>query len=56
MKGKTLKFYDVKAKKKFSTDKYRTTIKKNPRTKLRMKFAIAKGPSGNDCWRVLGKA
>ena len=54
--GKKLKFYDVKAKKKFTTDKYKTVTKKNPRTKIKMKFAVAKAPSGIESWRILGKA
>ena len=39
---KKLNFYDLKAKKKFTTDKYRTVTKRNKRTKVNMKFAIAK--------------
>jgi len=44
-----LKFYDVKGKKKFTSDKYRIVTKKGRR------FAIAKAPSGIDAWRILGK-
>ena len=54
--GKKLKFYDVKAKKKFTTDKYKKVTRKNPRTKIKMKFAVAKAPSGIESWRILGKA
>ena len=44
-----LSFYDVKSKKKFTTDKYRI-VKKGPR-----RFAVAKSKSGpHECWRVLG--
>ena len=45
-----LSFYDLKAKKKFTTDKYRTVTKKG------RKFAVAKAPSGIESWRILGKA
>ena len=43
-----LKFYDVKGKKSFTTDKYRI-VKKGGR-----KFAVAKAPSGIEAWRVMG--
>ena len=46
----TLKFYDLKGKKSFTTDKYRTVVKKG------RKFAIAKAPSGIDAWRIMGNA
>jgi len=45
-----LSFYDLKKKKKFMSSNYKITTRKGRR------FAIAKGPSGNDCWRVLGMA
>ena len=45
-----LKFYDVKGKKSFTTDKYRTTTRNGRR------FAVAKAPSGVESWRVLGMA
>ena len=44
----TLSFYDLKAKKKFKTDKYKIVTKKKRR------FAIAKAPSGIPSWRILG--
>jgi hypothetical protein len=44
-----LKFYDVKSKKGFSTDKYNVR-KKGPRT-----FAVAKAPSGIPAWRIMPK-
>ena len=47
---KTLKFYDVKGKKSFTTSKY--VIKK----KGKRKFAVADAPSGIKAWRILGKA
>jgi len=53
---KKLKFYDMKGKKNFMSDKYRTEKKKNKRTGVTMKFAVAKAPSGIESWRVLGKA
>ena len=43
-----LKFYDLKAKKSFTTDKYKK-VTKNKRI-----FAVAKAPSGVQSWRVLG--
>jgi len=43
-----LNFYDLKGKKKFTSDKYKTVVKKGRR------FAIAKAPSGIDSWRILG--
>lgn len=51
-----LKFYDVKKKKSFTTDKYKVVNKKNSKTKKMMKFAVAKAPSGIEAWRVLGSA
>jgi len=56
MKNAKLSFYDLKSKKKFTTDKYTTKIIKNKRTKVKMKFAIADAPSGIKSWRVMGKA
>jgi hypothetical protein len=44
-----IKFYDLKAKKSFTTDKYKVVVKKGKR------FAVAKAPSGIDSWRILGK-
>jgi len=45
-----LKFYDVKAKKSFISDKYKIVRKKGRR------FAIAKSPySGIDAYRILGR-
>jgi hypothetical protein len=42
-----LKFYSMRDKKAFTTENYNIK-KKSGRT-----FAIAKGPSGNDCYRVM---
>lgn len=48
-----LKFYDVKGKKSFTTDRYKFTSK---RTKAGMRyFAIAKAPSGIQAWRIVSK-
>jgi len=46
---KSLKFYNVKTKKSFTTSTYRTTTRKG------RKFAVAKN-AGIECWRILGKA
>ncbi len=43
-----LKFYDLKAKKVFFTNKWKTTIRGKRR------FAVAKAPSGCPAWRILG--
>jgi hypothetical protein len=45
-----MSFYDVATKKKFMTDKYKTVVKAGRR------YAIAIGPKGNQCWRILGAA
>jgi len=44
-----LKFYDVKAKKSFMTDKYKMVTKKG------RKFAVAKAPSGIEAYRIVSK-
>jgi hypothetical protein len=44
-----LKFFDLKAKKTFMTDKYSVRMK-GPR-----KFAVAKAPSGIPAWRIMSK-
>ena len=48
----TLKFYDLKSRKSFSTDKYKIVPKK-VKGKTRY-FAVAKAPSGIDAWRIVG--
>ena len=50
-----LKFYDVKAKKKFITNKYRLTSMSNKRSKRRTYFAVANAPSGIKAWRIVSK-
>lgn len=44
-----LSFYDMKSKKKFTTDKYKIIVKKGRR------FAVAKAPSGVDSYRIVGR-
>ena len=44
-----LKFYDLKARKAFTTDKYKPVVKSG------RKFAVATAPSGIKSWRILGK-
>ena len=48
-----LKFYDLRKRKSFMTDKFRLTSK---RTKRGMTyFAVAKAPSGVETWRIVSK-
>jgi len=47
-----LKFYDVKAKKSFYSDRYKLVVKRT-RSGNR-KFAVCKAPSGIDSWRIVG--
>jgi hypothetical protein len=42
-----LKFYDLKKKKSFMTDKYKMVVKKG------RNFAVAKAPSGCDAYRIV---
>ena len=44
-----LQFYDLKKKKKFTTNKYKEVVKSGRR------FAVATSPDGTECWRILGK-
>lgn len=44
----SLNFYDLKTKKKFTTNEYKIVEKKGRR------FAIAIAPSGVECWRIIG--
>jgi hypothetical protein len=46
---KKLKFYDLRGKKSFTTDKYKQTKKSG-----RM-FVVADTPSGGKAYRILGK-
>ena len=45
-----LSFYDLKGKKKFTSSSYKKV------TRSGRNFAVAKGPAGNECWRILGKS
>lgn len=47
--AKMLKFRDMRAKKSFTTDKYKM-VKKSGRT-----FAVASTPSGSTAWRIAAK-
>jgi hypothetical protein len=51
MTGKQkIEFYDVKTKKKFSTDSYKIVERAGRH------FAVAKSPAGtHECWRVVSK-
>lgn len=54
MAKEKLSFYDVRLKKKFSTDDYKI-VKKKAKGKERY-FAVAKSTAGDhECWRVLSK-
>jgi len=44
-----LSFYDLKAKKKFTSASYKFVMRKGRR------FAVSKAPSGVDSWRIVGK-
>lgn len=44
-----LKFYDLKGKKIFYSDKYKYVSKKGRR------YAVTKAPSGIMAWRIVGK-
>lgn len=46
---KTLKFYDLKGKKSFTTASYKFVTKSGRR------FAVAKAPSGCTCYRIVSK-
>lgn len=50
--NETLKFFDLKKRKKFSTDDYKIVEKKVKGKKRR--FAVATAPSGIASWRILG--
>lgn len=51
-----LKFYDVKKRKSFTTDKYKFVEKKNSRTKKKVCFVVAKAPSGIKAYRIVSKS
>lgn len=43
-----LQFYDLRARKKFMSDKYKKV------TKGKRMFAVCKAPSGAESWRIIG--
>ena len=45
-----LKFYDVRDKKTFMSNDYKTVVKHNRH------FAVAKAPSGVMAWRIVGES
>ena len=49
MANKEISFYDLKTKKKFMSRDYKLVSKANHR------FAVAKSPSGVQCWRAVSK-
>jgi hypothetical protein len=53
VKLEKLKFYDVKGKKKFTSDKYKYVTKKTKRGPVR--FAVTKAPSGIESWRIVSR-
>ena len=48
-----LKFYDVKAKKGFTSSKYKIVVKNTKRGKVN--FAVTDAPSGIKSWRIVSK-
>jgi hypothetical protein len=46
---KALKFYDVRARKSFTTANY------TPRVKGSRHFVVATSPSGTPAWRIMAK-
>jgi len=48
-------FYDLKRRKKFTTDKYVFKTRKNPKTKRTTYFAVADAPSGIKSWLIVSK-
>ena len=48
-----LKFYDVKAKKKFTSSKYKIVKKQTKRGIVQ--FAVTDAPSGIKSWRIVAK-
>jgi len=51
----SIKFYDVKAKRGFMSDKFTIKAKKNPKTGRTTYFAVAKAPSGILSFRIVSK-
>jgi len=48
-----LKFYDLKSRKNFETDKFRITSKRTKRGVTY--FAVTISPSGVESWRIVSK-
>jgi len=48
-----LKFTDLRTRKVFETDKFKFVVKNTKRGKIR--FAVAKAPSGGESWRIVSK-
>jgi len=44
-----LKFYDLKARKNFTSTNYKFVMKSGRR------FAVTKSPSGSESWRIVAK-
>ena len=50
-----IKFYDVKKKKGFTTDRFVFKTRRNPKTKRMTYFAVTTAPSGIKSWRIVSK-
>jgi hypothetical protein len=50
-----LKFYDLKKRKGFTTNKFVFKTRRNPRSKRTTYFAVADAPSGIKSWRIVSK-
>ena len=50
-----LKFFDLRKRKAFTSDKYVFKTKRNTRTKRMTYFAVANAPSGIKSWRIVSK-
>ena len=50
-----LKFFDLRKRKAFKSDKYVFKTRRNPRTKRMTYFAVANAPSGIKSWRIVSK-
>jgi len=51
----TKTFYDLKTRKKFTTDKYVFKTKKNTKTGRTTYFIVADAPSGIKSWLIVSK-
>jgi len=50
-----IKFYDVRKRKGFTSDRFVFRTKRNTRTKKTVYFAVANAPSGIKSWRIVSK-